>query len=125
MINFARDPLLFVVLSALTFFAWGEVYSLFPATCGGLFGRKFATTTDGLPYTAKGTASLLVPIGSVIAGSTGNWLPIFMLAVAFDLISTLLALFVLKPLRICWVAGQAAPPSMPVASPPAAIVAGD
>jgi MFS transporter, OFA family, oxalate/formate antiporter len=102
LITFAHIPLLFVIFSGLTFFGWGEIYSLFPATCGDLFGKKFATTNYGLLYTAKGTASLLVPIGSLIAGSTGNWYPIFMLAIAFDWIGALLALFVLKPLRKRW-----------------------
>jgi OFA family oxalate/formate antiporter-like MFS transporter len=43
------------------FFAWGEIYSLFPATCTDLYGKKFATTNYGMLYTAKGTAALLVP----------------------------------------------------------------
>ncbi len=115
LITFARDPLLFVILSGLTFFAWGEVYSLFPATCGDLFGKKFATTNYGLLYTAKGTASLLVPVGSLIAGSSGNWFPIFMLAIAFDWTSALLALFVLKPLRKRWLATQAVAPRLAAA----------
>src|SRR5207237_7489764 len=66
LITFAHIPALFVVFSGLVFFAWGEIYSLFPATCGDLFGRKFATTNYGLLYTAKGTASLLVPLGNVL-----------------------------------------------------------
>jgi OFA family oxalate/formate antiporter-like MFS transporter len=107
LIRFAHIPLLFVIFSGLTFFGWGEIYSLFPATCGDLFGRKFATTNYGLLYTAKGTASLLVPIGSLIAGSTGNWYPIFMLAIAFDWIGALLAIFALKPLRKRWLTARA------------------
>jgi MFS transporter, OFA family, oxalate/formate antiporter len=107
LITFAHIPLLFVIFSGLTFFGWGEIYSLFPATCGDLFGKKFATTNYGLLYTAKGTASLLVPIGSLIAGSTGNWYPIFMLAIAFDWTGALLALFVLKPLRKKWLVAHA------------------
>ena len=114
LIRFAHIPVLFVIFSGLTFFGWGEIYSLFPATCGDLFGRKFATTNYGLLYTAKGTASLLVPIGSLIAGSTGNWYPIFMLAIAFDWIGALLALFVLKPLRKRWLMAHAT--AMPVAA---------
>src|SRR5262245_23503994 len=55
------------------FFAWGEIYSLFPAICGDLFGRKFATANYGLLYTAKGTASLLVPLGNVLKATTGSW----------------------------------------------------
>jgi OFA family oxalate/formate antiporter-like MFS transporter len=106
LITFAHIPVLFVIFSGLTFFGWGEIYSLFPATCGDLFGRKFATTNYGLLYTAKGTASLLVPIGSLIAGSRGNWYPVFMLAIAFDWIGALLALFVLKPLRKRWLVSQ-------------------
>ncbi|HUK41898.1 MAG TPA: hypothetical protein VLX11_12655, partial [Candidatus Acidoferrales bacterium] len=102
LITFARIPVLFVIFSGLTFFGWGEIYSLFPATCGDLFGKKFATTNYGLLYTAKGTASLLIPVGSLVAGSTGNWYPIFMLAIACDWIGALLALFVLKPLRKRW-----------------------
>jgi MFS transporter, OFA family, oxalate/formate antiporter len=113
LVTFAQIPLLFVVFSGLTFFGWGEIYSLFPATCGDLFGRKFATTNYGLLYTAKGTASLLIPIGSLIAGSTGNWYPIFMLAIAFDWTGALLALFVLKPLRRRWLVTHASGIAMP------------
>ena len=106
LISFAHVPVLFVVFSGLVFFAWGEIYSLFPATCGDLFGRKFATTNYGLLYTAKGTASLLVPLGNVLQAATGSWMPIFVLAIAFDWIGAGLALFVLKPLRIRWVSDQ-------------------
>src|SRR6516225_7956004 len=53
---FGRDPLLFVVLSGVVFFAWGEIYSLFPSTCTDAYGAKYATTNAGLLYTAKGTA---------------------------------------------------------------------
>jgi OFA family oxalate/formate antiporter-like MFS transporter len=67
LINFAKDPVLFVVFSAFTFFGWGEIYSLMPATSGDLFGRKYATTNYGFLYTAKGTASVFVPIGSALA----------------------------------------------------------
>ncbi len=67
LINFAHDPLLFVVFTAFTFFGWGEIYSLMPAMCGDFFGREYATTNYGFLYTAKGTASLFVPIGSALA----------------------------------------------------------
>src|SRR5262250_2100910 len=58
---FGSDPLMFVVLSGVVFFAWGEIYSLFPSTCTDVYGTQYATTNAGLLYTAKGTASLLVP----------------------------------------------------------------
>jgi MFS transporter, OFA family, oxalate/formate antiporter len=67
LIKFAHNPLLFVVFSAFTFFGWGEIYSLFPALCGDFFGRKYATTNYGFLYTAKGTASMFVPVGSALA----------------------------------------------------------
>jgi MFS transporter, OFA family, oxalate/formate antiporter len=67
LISFAHRPLLFVLFSAVTFFGWGEIYSLFPALCGDFFGRKFATANYGFLYTAKGTASVFIPIGSALA----------------------------------------------------------
>ena len=67
LIKFASHPVLFVIFSAFTFFGWGEIYSLFPALCGDFFGRKHATENYGFLYTAKGTASMFVPIGSALA----------------------------------------------------------
>ncbi len=99
LLRLAHIPVMFVVLSGLVFFAWGEIYSLFPAITGDLFGQKYATTNYGVLYTAKGTASLLVPIGSALQGWSGSWVPIFAVAIVFDFTAALLALFVLKPLR--------------------------
>lgn len=65
--RFATDPILFVIFTGFTFFGWGEIYSLMPATVGDYFGRKFATTNYGVLYTAKGTASVFVPIGAALA----------------------------------------------------------
>jgi OFA family oxalate/formate antiporter-like MFS transporter len=98
LIMLASVPVLFVILSGLVFFAWGEIYSLFPAIAGDLFGRRYATTNYGLLYTAKGTASLLVPLGSWLKAATGTWMPIFLVAIVFDVTAAVLALFVLKPL---------------------------
>ena len=67
LLRFAHNPLLFVIFSAFTFFGWGEIFSLFPALCGDFFGRKHATENYGFLYTAKGTASMFVPIGSALA----------------------------------------------------------
>ncbi|HEX7284559.1 MAG TPA: oxalate/formate MFS antiporter [Candidatus Angelobacter sp.] len=67
LVSFAHRPLLFVIFSAFTFFGWGEIYSLFPALCGDFFGRKYATANYGYLYTAKGSASVLIPIGSALA----------------------------------------------------------
>ena len=96
---FGESPLAFVILTGLVFFAWGEIYSLFPSTCTDAFGTRYATTNAGLLYTAKGTASLLVPLGNVLATATGSWHAVFMIAVIMNLVAALLALLVLKPVR--------------------------
>jgi len=96
--NFASDPVAFVLLSGLVFFAWGEIYSLFPATVTDTFGATYATTNTGLMYTAKGTAALLVPLTSVIAAK-GNWHPVFMAAATLNILAALMAVVILKPLR--------------------------
>lgn len=98
LIYFADNPIYFVLFSALAFFAWGEIYSIFPAISGDLFGAKFASTNYGILYTAKGTAALLIPLGSWLQKTYGSWKPIFYVASAFDIIAALLALLALKPL---------------------------
>jgi len=97
--SLGADPVAFVLLSALVFFAWGEIYSLFPATCADTFGAKFASANAGLLYTAKGTAALLVPLTSVIAVSGGGWRTVFLAASVSNFVAAAMALFVLKPLR--------------------------
>ena len=93
------DPVWFVLLSGLVFFAWGEIYSLFPATCTDTFGARFASTNAGMLYTAKGTAALLVPYASSIQKSTGSWDSVFLIAAACNILAAVLALLVLKPWR--------------------------
>jgi OFA family oxalate/formate antiporter-like MFS transporter len=100
--KFGNDPVLFVILSGMVFFAWGEIYSLFPATVTDTFGATYATTNTGLMYTAKGTASLLVPLGSVLTAATGSWLAVFIIGASMNILAALLALFVLKPMRAAY-----------------------
>src|SRR4029434_7947204 len=80
LLYFGYDPVLFVVLSGLVFFAWGEIYSLFPSTCTDVYGSRYATTNAGMLSTAKGTASLLVPLANVLAAASGGWHLVFILA---------------------------------------------
>ena len=96
---FGRDPVLFVILSGVVFFAWGEIYSLFPSTCTDVYGAKYATTNAGLLYTAKGTASLLVPLANVLAAATGDWHSVFVVAALMNAVAAIMALAVLKPMR--------------------------
>lgn len=94
-----HNPVLFVILTGLVFFAWGEIYSLFPAMCGDAFGSKFATTNAGLLYTAKGTAALIVPFTSILTTMTGSWHAVFVSAAVLNILAALMALVILKPLR--------------------------
>jgi MFS transporter, OFA family, oxalate/formate antiporter len=100
LLYFADNPVLFVILSGVVFFAWGEIYSLFPATCTDLYGRKFATTNYGMLYTAKGTAALLVPLANVLTTATGSWHAVFYVAAILNIVAALMALIVLRPMRI-------------------------
>jgi OFA family oxalate/formate antiporter-like MFS transporter len=96
---FGHDPVMFVILSGVVFFAWGEIYSLFPSTCTDVYGSKYATTNAGLLYTAKGTASLLVPLANVLAAASGGWHAVFIVAALMNAAAAIMALAVLKPLR--------------------------
>jgi len=99
--NLGTNPVWFVVLSGLVFFAWGEIYSLFPSTVTDTYGATYATTNTGFMYTAKGTAAILVPFTSIIAAK-GNWHPVFMMAATLAIIAGLMAIFVLKPMRAAY-----------------------
>ena len=91
-------PTVFVLVTALYFGVYGEIFSLFPATQGDTFGAKFAAANAGMLYTAKGAGSLLVPAAAAIAKAQG-WDTVFLIAMSLNLLAALLALVVLKPLR--------------------------
>jgi len=97
---FRADPVLFVVLSGVVFFGWGEIFSLFPSTLTDTFGEKYATTNYGFLYMAQGVGSILGgPIAALVYAAGGSWLPVFGLMIVLDLTAAVLALAVLKPLR--------------------------
>ena len=93
------NPTLFVLVTALYFGVYGEIFSLFPATQGDTFGAKYAAANAGMLYTAKGAGALLVPIAAGISKAHG-WSAVFTLAMTFNVIAALLALFVLRPMRL-------------------------
>jgi OFA family oxalate/formate antiporter-like MFS transporter len=97
LIQFAHDPVMFVIMSGLAVFGWGAVFSLFPAVSGDMFGRKFATTNYSLLYTAKGVASLFVAL--LLRAQSDSWSPVFAVMIAADWIVALVALMVLRPFR--------------------------
>lgn len=92
------NPVLYVLVTPLYISTYGAIYSLFPATQGDTFGAKYAAANNGLLYTAKGACTLLVPFASILMRSRG-WDAVFMLAMTFNVLAALLALFVLKPMR--------------------------
>ena len=105
MLQYRSDPYLLVVLSGLVFFGWGEIFSLFPSTLTDTFGTKHATTNYGFLYMAQGVGSILgAPIAAMIYEATGSWMPVFGLVIGMDVLTGLLALLVLKPLRQAWFA---------------------
>ncbi len=103
--TYGHIPIVFVLSTAVYFGVFGEIYSLFPATSGDTFGVKYATTNNGMLYTAKGTASLLVPLASIVSANYG-WQSVFVIAVALNATAALLALFVIKPLRRSFILGN-------------------
>jgi oxalate/formate antiporter len=94
------DALLFVLLSGVVFFGWGEIFSLFPSILTDTFGERHATTNYGFLYMAQGVGSVLGgPLASLLHEVTGSWLPVFAVVIACDLLTALLAYAALKPLR--------------------------
>jgi OFA family oxalate/formate antiporter-like MFS transporter len=94
-----NSPWTFIATAGLVYFTWGEIYSLFPATCTDIYGSKFTTTNAGLLYTAKGTAAFLVPAASWLQSQTGSWHAVFVVATITNLAVAAAALFVVKPMR--------------------------
>jgi len=91
-------PVWFIALSGLCFFAWGEIFSLFPSITGDLFGKTWATTNYGIVYTAKGTGAIFAGFGAAwLFEKTGSWTKVFWAMIACDLIAAFLALLWLKP----------------------------
>ena len=94
------DPLVFVLMSGVVFFGWGEIFSLFPSTLTDTFGQKHATTNYGFLYMAQGVGSIIGgPIAAYIHSQTESWLPVFAIMIALDATAALLAFFVLRPMR--------------------------
>ncbi len=99
-LQFRADPVLFILLSGVVFFGWGEIFSLFPSTLTDTFGERHATTNYGFLYCAQGVGSVLGgPIAAQLHDATGSWIPVFAAVIALDLAAAVLALAVLKPLR--------------------------
>ncbi len=90
-------PLRFVLLSGVAFFAWGEIFSLFPALIADMFGAENAMTSYGLLFTAKGAASLFSGWGAArLSEAHVSWTTVLLACAAFDALAAALAFFPLK-----------------------------
>jgi OFA family oxalate/formate antiporter-like MFS transporter len=105
MVLFRDNTLVFVLLSGVVFFGWGEIFSLFPSTLTDTFGATHATTNYGLLYIAQGIGSILGgPLAALLREQTGSWLPVFAIIIAMDTLTGILALAALKPMRRAYAA---------------------
>ncbi len=107
-------PIAFVVLFSLVFLFWGEVFSLFSATTGDVFGPKYASANYGMVYTSKGLASVFAGFGAAALAAYlgGSFAVPFYVSAVLCGIAALFSLFILKPLvrsRIAREASAAAP----------------
>jgi OFA family oxalate/formate antiporter-like MFS transporter len=105
MVIFRDNAMVFVILSGVVFFGWGEIFSLFPSTLTDTFGAKHATTNYGWLYVAQGIGSILGgPLAAYLREQTGSWLPVFAIIIALDALTGILALAALKPMRRAYAA---------------------
>jgi OFA family oxalate/formate antiporter-like MFS transporter len=83
---------LFSVTLVLTYFTWGQIYSLFPSTCGDYFGARHATSNYGFLYTAKGVASILGGgVAAMLYQQFGSWSAGFYGSAAMALVAGVIA----------------------------------
>jgi len=94
---FGNSPIMFIITDALVFLFWGDIFSLFAATVGDAFGRKYVTVNYGLMYTAKGVASLFVPLGNVLTHMTGSWHAVYAVGCGMNILAVVLGFFILRP----------------------------
>jgi len=97
---FIDQPVLFVVLTGLVFFGWGEIFSLFPSTLTDTFGPKYAATNYGFLYIAQGVGSILGgPAAAYLKQMTGSWSSVFIIVALLDIVTAVLAVTVLRAIR--------------------------
>jgi oxalate/formate antiporter len=97
---YINQPALFVVLTGLVFFGWGEIFSLFPSTLTDTFGPKYAATNYGFLYIAQGVGSILGgPAAAFLKQATGSWTAVFIVVAVLDAVTALLAITVLRSMR--------------------------
>ena len=109
MTQISGNPMAFMLLMPFVFLAWGEIYALFSAITGDVFGPKNASANYGILYTAKGMSAILAGWGAaaVAARYAGSFAVPYYISAAFDITAAALALFVLRPIIRKRIAGEA------------------
>ena len=103
------NAVLFVLLSGVVFFGWGEIFSLFPSTLTDTFGTRHATENYGWLYVSQGIGSIFGgPLAALMHQHAGSWVPVFGTAITLDIVTAVLAIAVLKPMRGRFLAAQRA-----------------
>ncbi len=74
MTQISGSPIAFMILMPFVFLAWGEIYALFSAITGDVFGPKNATGNYGILYTAKGLSSIMAGWGAAAVAAHYAWL---------------------------------------------------
>ncbi len=102
LMRYGTNPYAFMTFAALIFLFWGEIFSIFPAVCADTFGGHYAAANAGTLYTAKGTASLLVPLASVLSAK-GGWNAVFVASAVITIAAGISAKLILAPMRARWI----------------------
>jgi OFA family oxalate/formate antiporter-like MFS transporter len=101
------NPAIFVVMSGVVLFGWGEIFSLFPSTLTDTYGTRHATTNYGFLYMAQGVGSVLGgPVAALVHDAYRSWMPVFAVIIAMNFATALLAGVALKPMRRRWLTNR-------------------
>jgi len=81
----------FTITLVLTFFTWGEIYSLFPSVVADYYGARHATANYGVMYSAKGVASIIGGgAAALLFERFGTWTACFYGSAALALVAAAL-----------------------------------
>jgi len=88
---------MFTVTLILTFFTYGEVFSLFPSLTGDYFGADHATSNYSFLYSAKGVASIIAGgLAALLFEKFGSWSAAFYGSALMALLSSGLAVVLMR-----------------------------
>ncbi len=82
----------FAFTLVLTYFTWGEVFSVFPSLLADNFGTRYATSNYGVLYSAKGVASIIGGgIAALLFEHFGSWSACFYGSAILSLLAAVMA----------------------------------